>query len=651
MSNGRSNGEQQGPGGGPSSVLSAEGAGSSRATSEQEEEFFRSDIDRVVRLRGSQDMKYLLSYLEPQHAAEFRLVESKWAEEPVLNSYGCEYLTRVVSQRTPCGANRFVLLILFLLVIFIRGCTYWGWNGMQDMLYKSGAFEWRCSADPAAVTELPVGDKKYIDCPRRKNAINDLYTTAFAANFIFSVVGGYILDKVGPKLTLLSAVLMDVTGWVLLSVASEHFVSYVPALVFIGMASDPGYLSLICVANLFPKRESTIMGVMGSVRSLSFAVPVIMAAVFSGPSFQPGDLWKVLLSYILVGLGISLLVCLFFVPRKPFLGAEDYRREDREQQITAVRNKALTGLPAAFLKQWLSQEDRGRLRHAHINFTLLLTDAEYAHVQQMLERVEKHEAKVEREADLKSALLNPLFFLLLPVFVVNLLRVEFFTKSNKEQMLVPDGGNLYTLFSIMNILSFMPGPVMGYLSDRFGTLCVLNLLNVAGMAMYAFVMPNYLASKGVSVFCFWIYASFVLSSVYCYIKMHFPNRLFGTLAGACSLVGGCFALTSMGWYKLSTETLLKLKPCNFWPVDGVMIAGGLVVGCFLAALHALERRRKRAVRDSSKEEAADAAAAALVSQQPTGQEGLCSFDDDDESELQGSGNIELMTDARATLPV
>lgn len=590
---------------------------------------------QVLRIRGPDDMKHVISYLKVNHAREFRQLEQKWDREPPLNSDDCEYLKRVESQRTPFNAPRSVLLGLILLVVFIRGCTYWGWNGLQDMLYKSGAFLWRCDPYEPDISYQRVGQRLYLDCPARKNAINDLYTAAFASNFIFSAAGGIILDWVGPKLTLLGAILVDGAGWGMLAGASERVASYVPALVFIGMAADPGYLSLLCVANLFPKNESTVMGVMGSVRSLSFAVPVIMGQIFQSPSMDDGSLWKVLVFYIVVCLGICMAICLLFVPLKPFKGAEDFRRVDRLEQVKAMRRQLLMSLPPSFFQPWTRSTTNRR--HLADRYKLVLTKDEFKTVTQTLIKVEKHEAMLEQEATFVTALLDPRFLLLLPIFVVNLLRVEFYTKSNKEQMAMPDGRNLYTLFSIMNILSFIPGPFMGYLSDRLGVLAVLCFLNFAGIGMYALLMPISLPSKGVSVFFFWLYASFVLSSIYCYIKTHFPNKLFGSLAGICSLVGGCFALTSIGWYKLSTETLRSLKPHNFWPVNGVMIAGGVLVMFFLGALFFLDRQSKerRAREKESKETDVAATEMATIMRQASEQI---------YPEVRGGGTIELLNE-------
>ncbi|OEH76811.1 uncharacterized protein LOC34622516 [Cyclospora cayetanensis] len=560
----------------------------------------------VLRIRGPGDLKHLTDYVAAEYMEAYLLLEKQWEREPCLNTRDCEHVKKVRSQRRPLGAHRYLLLSLFLVVVFLRGCTYWGWNGVQDMLYKSGAFLWLCEPTSLDIVYQEVGDQLYMDCPPRKNAINDLYTAAFAANFIFSAAGGIILDKIGPKMTVLGAILVDAVGWALLAVASASVMSYVPALILIGMAADPGYFSLLCVANLFPKQESTVMGVMGSVRSLSFALPVIMAEVFKASSFSGASLWKVLLFYILVGLGICLFICVLFVPSKAFMGAEDFRREERKEQVTSLRKRILTSVPASFFKPWmddttLNNAPSTSATNANSNnnssstdrqYKLLLTKEEFEIVGATFVAVEKEEAKLQPEGTLRTCLLDARFLLLMPVFVVNLLRVEFYTKSNKEQLALPDGRNLYAFFSIMNILSFIPGPLMGYLSDRFGVCAVLACLNVAGMCMYALLMPLSLASRALSVVFFWLYASFVLSSIYCYIKTHFPNRVFGSLAGICSLVGGCFALTSIGWYRLSTEVLLSLKPKNFWPVDGVMIAGGGLVCCFVSALLFLDRKHK-----------------------------------------------------------
>lgn len=549
-------------------------------------------LERPVKIWRIQDMDNLKDEAKKVYKKHYSEEQKKWKSEPSLNSPKCEFRSRVRTQYTPFGANRWLLLILALVAVLIRGCTYWGWNGLQDMLYKSGAFSWQC--DAALSPTLRIGSGVYSDCPERKESINNLYTMAFACNFIFSAFGGYVLDRIGPRATLAGAIVMDIAGWTLLAIASETVQTYIPALMLIGMAADPGFLALLCTANLFPNREGTVMGVMGAVRSLSFAVPVVMAAIYERDNFGEQDLWKVVVVYVGVLLTLCLVICAFFVPAKPFKGAEDFRREHRENRLQHLKEKTLSLLPDSFYRSChhpLEPEQEEQQEQQRYN--LVLTKEQHEEVFTAMSETESQGAQPAEELSLRGALKDPRFLLLLPVFVVNLLRVEFYTKSNKEQLSFPDGENLFTFFSMMNILTFLPGLAMGYITDLVGIVPVLSGLNIAGIGMYAFVMPLNKACKTASVVFFWLYASFVLSSIYCYIKLRFPNKLFGTLAGLCSLVGGCFALTSLGWYKLSTETLLSLAPKNFWPVDGGMIAAGLVAAGILYVLSALDKRSKQ----------------------------------------------------------
>ena len=307
----------------------------------------------VIRIRNEGDMDHLKGYLVESYGRRYRQAEREWAETTSAESERTE--TLVKKQKTPFKISRWLLLLLFLIVTFIRGSTYWGWTGFQDLLYKSGAYAWTCEGEGAAAENISyqkIGEGIYVDCPARKNAINNLYTIAFAANFIFSAFGGFILDRVGPKITLLGATLLDAAGWCLLSVSSQAFPAYIASFLLIGMATDPGYLALLYVSNLFPRKQSTVMGVMGSCRSLSFSIPVILAAVYKGAAYKETDLWKFLAFYIVVGLGTCLLIGLLFVPLRPFKAAADLQKEEKERKAAELRETSLKSIPASFFEPW-----------------------------------------------------------------------------------------------------------------------------------------------------------------------------------------------------------------------------------------------------------------------------------------------------------
>ncbi|CDJ38001.1 major facilitator superfamily domain-containing protein, putative [Eimeria tenella] len=467
--------------------------------------------------------------------------------------------------------NRYLLLFLYLVVVLLRGCTYWGWNGIQEMLYKSGAYLWECG-DPESVTELRIGGAKYVDCPARKQMLGGIFTTALGSNMLSSFLAGIVLDAVGPKITMLIGVVMDIVGWLLLGFSGEGFRAYYAAAFCIGVASDPGYLPLISISKLFPSNSSFVISIMGSVRSISFAIPVVMSAVFQSPSFRPEDLWQMCVGYVGVGQGLSLLVTLLFVPMASFKAPAAAAAGEQQQQQ----------LPAEELRD-ASKED-GSVSTAAA-------------------------AAAARQRDSRSfwqLLVDPKFLLLLPIFCCALVRSDYYAKSNKEQLITSSGQDLYQMFAIFNILSFIPGPVFGRLVDLYGIIVVLLLLNTSGVCMFLFLIFDNLACKGISIVFFFVYTSFVLSNVYCFISIHFPEHAFGKLAGFTSAAGGVFVLLSMLWYK---KVLEFEAPRSFVFVDGLMVAAGLLVYVLIFLLRRVSSRQAAA--------AAAAAGSSKVREQKT----------------------------------
>ncbi|OEH73645.1 major facilitator superfamily domain-containing protein [Cyclospora cayetanensis] len=436
--------------------------------------------------------------------------------------------------------NRYVLLFLYLVVVLLRGCTYWGWNGIQEMLYKSGAYVWECT-DPSQVTELRIGGQRYIDCPERKQMLGGIFTLALGSNMLSSFLAGIALDTLGPKITLFIGICMDIIGWFLLGFSGEHFRAYYAAAFCIGVSADPGYLPLLSISKLFPQNSSFVISIMGSLRSISFAVPVVMSVIFQGASFAPGDLWKMCVGYIAVGQGIALFVCLLFVPMASFTFPVE---NEVEQEGKDKDSQSTVAVPTR------SQDNR--------TFWQLISD--------------------------------PKFLLLLPIFCCALVRSDYYAKSNKEQLVDSNDKDLYQMFAIFNILSFIPGPVFGRIADAYGIVLVLFMLNTSGVFMFIFLMFDSLACKGISIFFFFIYTSFVLSNVYCFISIHFPEHAFGKLTGLTSATGGIFVLLSILWYK---KVLEYDPPNNFVVVDGIMVAVGLIVYALIFVLWRFSSREER----------------------------------------------------------
>ncbi|KAL8270620.1 hypothetical protein Esti_005441 [Eimeria stiedai] len=402
---------------------------------------------------------------------------------------------KLQSLKAHIPLNRYALLALYLIVVLLRGCTYWGWNGIQEMLYKSGAYLWECN-DQSVVTELRIGNEKYVDCPVRKQLLGGIFTTALGSNMLSSFLAGVALDALGPKITLFIGILMDVVGWTLLGVSGEKFQAYYAAAFCIGVSADPGYLPLLSISKLFPKNSSFVISVMGSLRSISFSVPVIMSAIYQSAAYGPNDLWKMCIGYVGVGQGISLLVCLFFVPMKSFTTPVEEVEPEADETVK---------------RQTFSSSS----------------------------------SRVQDKRSFWRLIVDPKFLLLVPIFCCALVRSDYYAKSNKEQLVeISSGKDLHQMFAIFNILSFIPGPVFGRITDVYGIVVVLFILNTM-------------------------------------------EHAFGKLTGLTSAVGGVFVLLSILWYK---KVLEYEYPNNFIVVDGMMVGVGCVVYALVFVLWRITRR-------------------------------------------------------------
>eukprot|EP00921_Rhytidocystis_pertsovi_P014151 GHVQ01023057.1.p1 GENE.GHVQ01023057.1~~GHVQ01023057.1.p1 ORF type:complete len:644 (+),score=70.86 GHVQ01023057.1:166-2097(+) len=504
-----------------------------------------------------------------------------------------------IPQRT----NRYVLLALYIGYTFLTGCVYWGWNGMQDMLYKSGAFLWRCDGVPLdEVDSINVGDTSYPTCAGRRNAIGDMYTTAFACHFAFSAVAGVLLDLFGPKLCSLLGLSMQALGWILLSVAGESSAAaYFIGAGFIGAGADTAYLPLLSLANLFPKNESMILSVLGAVRSTSFSIPVILSIIFVNGDYMPNQFSGFCYTYVGVGIGYAIICSAFFVPRRAFNTAKSDAAEEKELGARGSRLSVYTGsgmppvstslLDAQEIVDDLlgkDQKDNPRRRSSntlHVEVprktSVKAAAAEKPNVNEVVQRKNKDaEEDVEestRYSSYVSNLKRPEYLLIVPFFCMCLIRSEFYGKSNKEILVTSSGSDVYELFSIMNILSFIPCPIFGRLCDTIGILWVILILNVDGILMYLSVIFDNIPCKVISILFYFVYTSFCLSNLYCYVAVTFPAEHFGKLTGLASLVGGMFTLLSIGFYRMSTGPAFEdLGYFSFAPALGIMVGFGVI---------------------------------------------------------------------------
>ncbi|CDJ49140.1 hypothetical protein, conserved [Eimeria brunetti] len=172
------------------------------------------------------------------------------------------------------------------------------------MLLRSGAFAWRCnnsnsgssnsgssdssssdsgSSDSGSSDSGSSSEDKYTVgmCTAQREAVQFLFACSYAAHFTALALGGLLVDVGGPKVTALLGAAMRCAGWSLLGFSSLDFCAYIPSMLFIGGGSGMTYISLLCVASLFPGAEGFCLMLLGSATSLSLVGPSVISSIHS----------------------------------------------------------------------------------------------------------------------------------------------------------------------------------------------------------------------------------------------------------------------------------------------------------------------------------------------------------------------------------
>ncbi|KAK2196120.1 bifunctional Major facilitator superfamily/MFS transporter superfamily [Babesia duncani] len=398
--------------------------------------------------------------------------------------------------------NRYLALGFFGFLSFSTGAIYWGWASVQEILYKAGAFEHVCEG-VAETSMVDMNGRTVIDCVERKTVINSIFTVCYAIHFMFSFFGGLILDKFGPFRCFVMGHTMCAIAWSLILFFPTSTVCIWVGFVLIGLFIESCYQPMIVtLCDLFPNENSTVISIMGSLRSLSYFTPYIMSAAYK-ESFIPFDkLYIIGIVYLLIGNGFGVAGSYFFVPMKSLSASSTEPRSTSEEKIplgTRIKtmfNNAVTLLAAAF----------------------------------------KHKQMLE-------------FLVLLVCGSLFLSAVEFITKASRDFLKTSDGSTAIELFKYTNVFTFLPAPFLGYVMDRVGPALIMNLLHSCGVLYFIFAAIDTYATKVMACFAYMIAGSLCMSSIYCYINERFSKQYFGTLVSCVFFCGGAFSLLNIPLYK------------------------------------------------------------------------------------------------------
>lgn len=435
--------------------------------------------------------------------------------------------SRASDQSRPCDLNRFFLLVVHILYVAISARVLFGWPHLSNMLLRDGAYLWRCEGEPL------VEGKRYA-CTRQDSGVQLLFTLGIGLSFCCSLAAGALLDWKGPKLTACIGQLCNTIGWVMMGLANENRQLYIPAVIFMAMGADAGYLPSMNIANLFPGYESLVIVGLCAAMSASFSVTSIMDAILRAHpnmTFQ-----KICMLYAGLGTGLCLLVALVAMPLKQYKSQEEITLAYTKRQEMNERQSSTDG------DTELSRDSRRKKR---------------------------------QEATFTNQLRSLHFILIFIYWPLNALFYNFYLTSAENLF----GKDINNLIGILGPVSMVPSILLGFLADRYGVMSLVLFIISSGVCMYAFALMPFLAAHYISPIFSCLYVSNFSGQMYAYVGDTFRSTDFGRVVGIISVTGGLIGLLRI---PLNDQLTLQVFGGNYRYTCAVMLA--LTVFCFFIAL-------------------------------------------------------------------
>lgn len=453
---------------------------------------------------------------------------------------------------TPFGINRFVLLLIVILYSICVGSHFFNWTPWETILKRSGAFSELCPTSKV--------------CKAQEEKIASLLPLASVVMFSFTFIAGMVLDVIGPKVCCLFGNILLICGWILLKISSSSRNIYAFGFALMGAGTDPAFFGTLSIANLFPGYCSTVISILGAARSVSNVLPFLMQEINEYDS-------NFTFSYMALIFVILYLICflavVFLIPWKPYrlILSKD------PPASNSVFELGVLGIAASSHPHSVpAGDDLSRSKSDE--------RIEVGEIEKSKCREAWRELKIQFKA-LWRGMRSPLYYPIIIVMIINMIRNNFYLTSASKQL-----GSAITALTIVNMLAFIPGPILGFIVDKCGPLKVIAGLNTTNLLTFVTLLigqvaTNYTLTSAMnytSTILAFPGIGFLLSQIYCYVSVIFPPADMGKLAGLASFMAGLCGLVVNPMYAWSSDKQ------SFWEMDTINIGLSLLNYFFIIFL-------------------------------------------------------------------
>ncbi|KAK7182986.1 hypothetical protein DPSP01_006063 [Paraphaeosphaeria sporulosa] len=483
-----------------------------------------------------------------------------------------------VTQYTVSTAKRIAQVITTVLACWFASGIVFGFAALKPILIQEGVYQDLCTPE-----ELKRGVEVCFEQDLRLNFFFSLASTT--ANLSALPVGA-LLDRYGPRLCFLLGCLCLAAGSILMSLAFQidEFDGYTIGNFFLALGGNFIFLPSFQIANAFPKYAGTIVALVTGAFDASAAIFLFARLIYDATNraFKPQHFF---LAYLIVPFAI-LLAQLTFLP------TESYKTPGQLQQKLEKAEDVMRDVHSS--DDELSDDEMWRRRKMRSN--------RRKRRQQKLDklvgspdrrrRLEEREEHRQDAAGVWGALHNkppneqmmtPWFYLLTLLTVLQMIRMNYFIATVREQYLYMLGS--IELATRINEFFDWALPIGGVISTPFLGI-LLDNVSVPGVLLLILVIITIIGVVG-SIATLWAgYLNVILfvalrplyySAMSDYATKVFGYATFGRVYGTIIFFSGVINLSQTAIAAL-TKTAFEGNPV---PVNVFLAVAAFIVGVAL----------------------------------------------------------------------
>lgn len=460
---------------------------------------------------------------------------------------------------------------------FASGIVF-GFAALKPILIKEGVFRELCTS-----TEL--ADDVEV-CFEQDLRLNFFFSLASTTANVSALPVGTLLDRYGPRLCFLLGCLCLSVGSVLMSLAFQidEFDGYTIGNFFLALGGTFVFLPSFQIANAFPKYSGTIVALVTGAFDASAAVFLFYRLAYeaSAGAFKPQHFF---LAFLAVPFAIF-VAQLTFLPKENYktLGQMElkiHRAEDPQRDLHDSDEE----LPDD--EVWRRRKVRSVRRRKRLNKLDKLVGDEETRKKREEKEEYRHEVSgvwgALHNKSAKEQMLTPWFYLLTFLTVLQMVRMNYFIATIREQYIYMLGSvELATRVNeffdwALPLGGVISTPFLGMLLDNVSTPGVLLLLVIVITIIGIVGSIPALWAGYVNVLLFVLLRPLYYSAMSDYATKVFGFATFGRVYGTIICFSGLVNLSQTGIDALTKSTFHG----NPIPVNAFLAIAGFLIGSTL----------------------------------------------------------------------